>query len=371
MTCAWKHCSEVLAALALVLAAGHAAAHKASDAYLQLGASGAGVSLRIDVALRDLDAALDLDADGDGRLTWGEVRSAWPTIEGYVRPRVEVAGCALRPAGERLERLERRVDGVYAVLNANADCAPASEPVIRYTLLGDVDPTHRGIARVDIAGQPSRVLVLDPTRPVPRAAAHPHFLAEGIRHIVTGYDHVLFLICLLLPSVMRRTRDGWRPVASLRQAVLPVVGIVTAFTLAHSVTLALAALKLASLPPAFIEPAIAVTIVLAALDNLRPIFHGRRAVVTFVFGLIHGFGFAGVLGELDLPASQFAWALLQFNLGLELGQAMIVVAATTLLFVLRAGPRYPAWAIQGGSLAALLVGLVWFVERSADLPLLR
>jgi hypothetical protein len=93
--------------------------------------------------------------------------------------------------------------------------------------------------------------------------------------------------------------------------------------------------------------------------------------VTFVFGLIHGFGFAGVLGELDLPASQFAWALLQFNLGLELGQAMIVVAATTLLFVLRAGPRYPAWAIQGGSRAALLVGLVWFVERSADLPLLR
>jgi hypothetical protein len=368
MTCAWKHCFEFLAGLLLALSASHAAAHKASDAYLQLTATEAGVSLRIDVALRDLDAALDLDADGDGRLTWGEVRSAWPAIETYVRSRVAVAGCALRPGGQRLER---RVDGVYAALSASADCALASEPLVRYTLLGEIDPTHRGIARIDVAGQPPRVLVLDPTRPALRAPPPTRFLQEGIRHIVTGYDHVLFLICLLLPSVMRRTRDGWEPVALLPQAALPVVGLVTAFTLAHSVTLALASLKIASLPPAFIEPAIAVTIMLAALDNVRPIFHGHRAVVTFVFGLIHGFGFAGVLAELDLPAAQFAWALLQFNLGLELGQAIIVVAATSLLFVLRARPRYLAWAIHGGSLGALVVGLVWFVERTAALPLFR
>ena len=188
---------------------------------------------------------------------------------------------------------------------------------------------------------------------------------------MTGYDHVLFLMCLLLPSVMRRTPDGWRPVERLSQAVWPVVGIVTAFTVAHSITLALAAMKWVSLPPWFIEPAIAVTIILAALDNLRPIFRGRRAVVTFLFGLIHGFGFAGVLAELNLPTSEFAWALLQFNVGLELGQLMIVVVATAVLFALRQGKRYPAWVIRGGSVAAILVGLLWFIERTADVSLMR
>ncbi len=196
------------------------------------------------------------------------------------------------------------------------------------------------------------------------------FLREGVHHILTGYDHVLFLMCLLLPSVMRRTPAGWQPVPRLAHALLPVFGIVTAFTVAHSITLALAALKWVALSPAFIEPAIAVTIVLAALDNVRPIFRGRRAIVTFCFGLIHGFGFAGVLAELNLPSSQFAWALLQFNLGLELGQLAIVLAATAMLFLLRRQPRYPLWAIRGGSLAAMGMGLLWFIERTADVSLL-
>ena len=380
--------------------AGQAGAHKSSDAYLQLSSTEAGLKLRVDVALRDLDVALDLDANADGRLTWGEIRSAWPAIDSYMRSRVQVAGCDLQFVGSALER---RVDGVYAALSFSAPCVLSAEPAIRYTLLGDVDPTHRGIARIDMPGQATIVRVLDPARPAridlpvvgpaqavatvpvpaaqasqsapapaPEAAVFSHgFLREGIHHIVTGYDHVLFLMCLLLPSVMRRAPDGWRPVERLSQAVWPVVGIVTAFTVAHSITLALAAMKWVSLPPWFIEPAIAVTIILAALDNLRPIFRGRRAVVTFLFGLIHGFGFAGVLAELNLATSEFAWALLQFNVGLELGQLMIVVVATAVLFALRQGKRYPAWVIRGGSVAAILVGLLWFIERTADVSLMR
>ena len=400
-------CCKALALMLMVALAGPASAHKSSDAYLQLARTPAGISLRVDVALRDLDVALDLDANADGRLTWGEIRSAWPAIDAYVRSRVRVAGCELQPASPALES---RVDGVYAALVLTATCDVPAEPVIRYTLLGDVDPTHRGIARIDVPGQPPLLRVLDPSRPtaleaggapapsaasavtpvaaaaavqpvqapasaVPAAAADPAsqthgFLREGIHHIVTGYDHVLFLLCLLLPSVMRRTPDGWRPVDRLSQAVWPVVGIVTAFTLAHSITLALAAMKWVSLPPSFIEPAIAVTIVLAALDNLRPIFHGRRVIVTFLFGLIHGFGFAGVLAELNLPTTQFAWALLQFNLGLEVGQLIIVGVAASLLFALRRQAHYPAWAIRGGSLAAIAIGMLWFVERTANVSLM-
>ena len=389
--------------IVLVTPIGPAQAHKSSDAYLQVEEGPAGLAVRWDIALRDLDAALDLDADADGRLTWAEVRSAWPRIERYAVAGLRIEGCTLSPSGRALER---RNDGAYAVLQLTAPCHPEGALRIDYGLLREVDPTHRGIARIRQPGREMALRVLDPTQrpaidapavaPDPRRAndsirgdgaaagvadgvrSRPDerldsalgFAKEGVRHILTGYDHVLFLLCLLLPAVMRRTHDGWRPVERLSQAVWPVVGIVSAFTVAHSITLGLAATKTLSLPPSFIEPAIAVTIVLAALDNLRPVLPVRRVVVTFCFGLVHGFGFASVLSELDLPPARFAWALLQFNLGLEAGQLLIVVAVTALLFGVRTLPRYPAWAIRGGSAAAIVLGMLWLVERTANVSIL-
>jgi hypothetical protein len=384
-------CSDAWRALAcsIVLAvAMPALAHKASDAYLQIESAVDRTSLRWDIALRDLDAALDLDVDGDGRLTWGEVKAGWPQIESYALSHLRIDGCELKSAGRGLER---RNDGAYAVLHLAAACRLGEPPAIDYRLFREVDPTHRGIAKVQRAGQPLLLMVLDPTVASSTGAAasgtengvapsqttaHPQdgsnlgFAKEGVRHILTGYDHVLFLLCLLFPSVMRRTPDGWRPVERLSQAVWPVVGIVSAFTVAHSITLGLAAMKMVSLPSAVIEPAIALTIILAALDNVRPLFPVRRVIVTFLFGLIHGFGFAGVLAELDLPTARFAWALLQFNLGLEFGQLLIVVAVTGVLFLIRRGRRYPGWVIGGGSVAAMLMGVLWLVERTANVSLL-
>ncbi len=410
----------------IALAGSVAQAHKSSDSYLQIDASDKGLDVRWDIALRDLDAALDLDANEDGKLTWAEVKAAWPRVQSYAMARLQIEGCALWPVRQALER---RNDGAYAVLFLSSDCVLTKTPSIAYTLLREVDPTHRGIAKIQRTGQPMGLSLLDPTRSAviaaasaqapsadaamgvpepaptstlntagaavlpgsgpmpsavapasaaPKAAAEPAltgatgwgFLREGIRHILTGYDHVLFLLCLLLPSVMRRTPEGWRPVEKLSQAVLPVVGIVSAFTVAHSITLALAATKFVSLSPAFIEPAIAVTIILAALDNVWPIFPVRRVVVTFFFGLIHGFGFAGVLAELNLPTADFAWALLEFNVGLELGQLLIVVSVTAVLFLLRQRPHYRAWVIRGGSYAAIVVGVLWLIERTANVSII-
>jgi hypothetical protein len=150
----------------------------------------------------------------------------------------------------------------------------------------------------------------------------------------------------------------------------PVLGIVTAFTVAHSITLTLAALQWVNLPASVIEPLIAVTIAVAALDNLRPVLGRRRLLMTFLFGLIHGFGFAGVLQELELPTSAFVGALLQFNLGLELGQVIIVAAVAGLLFLVRERAAYVPWVIRGGSMAAIAVAVVWFVERTVDVSVL-
>jgi hypothetical protein len=373
--------------LAVLLAAWvlPAYAHKASDAYLQLEGGSGATTLRVDVALRDLDVALDLDSDGDGKLNWYEVRTGWPLIESYLRKRVELEGCSFTSA---TRTLERRVDGVYAALILQSPCTPAQPPVIHYGVMAEVDPTHRGIARIEWAGQTSALQVLVPQLARGSAAvsesgtatAVPHttaqaaptlqFAREGVRHILTGYDHVLFLICLLLPSVLRRTKQGWQPVPRLRSALIPVIGIVTAFTVAHSITLVLAATGTVSLSPAFIEPAIAVTIMVAALDNLWPIFRGRRILFTFFFGLIHGFGFASVLAELHLPVAEFAWALFQFNLGIEIGQLLIVTVVATLLFQLRARRVYVPVFLRGGSVLAMAIALIWFIERVANVSLL-
>ena len=390
----WRAAVRGLLGLCLAVVAGGVAAHKASDAYLQIAASSGRLDVRWDIALRDLDVVLDLDNDADGRLTWGEVRAAWPRIESYALQRLAIEGCLLAPVGRGLER---RNDGAYAVLRLQSPCTLAPSARIGYGLFADVDPTHRGIAKVQREGERLALSVLEPVaQPVADtgtsastgaattkgaaasgAYAHPaagparwQFLAEGIRHIVTGYDHMLFLLCLLLPAVVRRTPSGREPVARLRDAVWPVAGIVTAFTVAHSITLVLAALQVVSLSPAVIEPAIAVTIVLAALDNVLPIFPVRRVVVAFFFGLVHGFGFAGVLAELALPRADFAWALFQFNLGIEAGQLAIVVVATSALFALRRWRGYRPIVVGGGSAAAIAIGVAWLVERTADVSIL-
>jgi hypothetical protein len=149
-----------LVAVALLAAAGLARAHKASDSYLQLTVAPAQLEVRWDIALRDLDVALDLDSDADGKLTWGEVRAAWPRIEAYALQRLTIEGCALTAIGRGLER---RNDGAYAVLYLRSPCALPAPPRIVYSLFADVDPTHRGIAKVQRPGQDVVLTVLEPT----------------------------------------------------------------------------------------------------------------------------------------------------------------------------------------------------------------
>ncbi len=355
-------------------------AHQSSDAYLQLQATAGGVELRWDIALRDLDNAVPLDADANRELTWGEVRAAWPALVAHARERLHIPGCPLQPTGE--PALEQRSDGAYAVLRFRAACTPPAGLPLDYRLFAGLDANHRGIARITHPDGHVEARLLDPnasgtptaataTPAGDAAAAAPgSFVREGVLHILTGYDHLLFLLCLLLPAVLRRTPQGWRPVASARQALSPVAATVTLFTLAHSLTLALAALGHVSLPAAVVEPAIALTIGVAAMDNLRGLFGRWRGAVTFLFGLVHGFGFAGVLHEVDLPALDFGWALLRFNAGLELGQLAIVALVVPLLFLARRRGGYERWLLHGGSATAMGIALLWFVERTTGIGLL-
>ncbi|MEM9526342.1 MAG: HupE/UreJ family protein [Bacteroidota bacterium] len=201
----------------------------------------------------------------------------------------------------------------------------------------------------------------------------------GIWHIWIGLDHILFIVALILPAVVRRdpTETGpfgiskWRPVEKFKPAFLYIIKIVTFFTIAHSITLALAALEVVNLPSRYVESLIAFSIGLAALHNIRPIFKGKEWVIAFVFGLFHGFGFASVLGEKGLGSDFLIWSLLGFNVGVEIGQLLIICAVFPLLFLLRKTAFYSKLLLFG-SILLIMIALYWTVERlfEVDITLL-
>jgi hypothetical protein len=202
--------------------------------------------------------------------------------------------------------------------------------------------------------------------PLTQFAAYVH---EGVWHIWLGFDHILFLVSLLLPAVLIRRDGRWKGAASFQDAFWDVARIVTAFTLAHSITLTLAALGIVSLPSRWVESAIALSVVLAALNNVVPVVARGRWIAAFAFGLLHGFGFAGALADLGLPAGSLALSLAGFNVGVELGQLAIVAAFLPLAFALRSTWAYRRVVLAGGSAVIVAIAGVWLIERAFDLPL--
>jgi len=382
--------------LLLVLAVA-AQAHKPSDSYLTLKVDGTALTGQWDIALRDLDFALGLDADGDGNITWGEVRARHAEIAAYAAARLAVLGdgqrCALSVG---VQQVDSHTDGAYSVLPLNVSCPAAGGAAgsgaqlpatleLRYTLFADLDPQHRGLLNLRTA-EGTRTAVLGPQasqQSFALGAAEAGstwsqlltYLREGVWHIWIGFDHILFLLALLLPAVgvwLARPKQAvrWQPADRFSQAGFDVLRIVTAFTVAHSITLSLATLGWVSLPSRVVESTIAASVVLAALNNVWPLFHGKRWWVAFGFGLIHGFGFATVLADLGLPRDALALALVGFNVGVELGQLAIVAVFLPLAFWMRRSAFYRRGVMIGGSLLIALLAAVWLLERAFDLKLL-
>lgn len=418
----------------LVLAMMPALAHKPSDSYLTMTIRDAGlVDLNWHVALRDLDGELLLDANDDGRLTWGEVRRRWHDMAAYVRPHLQV-----RHAASPCEPVEgsgmppaviAHSDGQYMVLGWTVQCPAQADRAwesleLDYRLFALSDPTHRGIvrwqtqwrnqpqphhvgsivlgaqqARHDLTWDEPETAKAWPPSPEraqgadgvsaaptarPSAASSPsvltqisRFAHEGVVHIASGLDHLLFLTSLLLVSVwhregrtwQRQPMAGWKARSDWRSALAEVCRLVTAFTLAHSLTLALATFGVLAPPSRWVESLIATSVLVAALDNLWPILHGPRWLVVFGFGLVHGFGFAGAMQDLGLSQQNLAWPLLGFNLGVELGQLALVAVVLPLACLVRQTRSYRQGLVLPGSLAIAVMSALWLYERAADVSL--
>jgi hypothetical protein len=194
---------------------------------------------------------------------------------------------------------------------------------------------------------------------------------QGVWHIWIGLDHILFLLALILPAVVRRKNNnifGWEPVMTFKVAFIYIVKVITFFTIAHTITLTLASLEIVMLPSQLVESIIAFSIGLAAYHNIRPIFKMKDWIIAFIFGLFHGFGFASVLSDLGLTGEFLTLSLLGFNLGVEIGQLVIIIGIFPLLYLIRNYNFYPKFLVYT-SVLLILISLYWFIERVFDIDL--
>jgi hypothetical protein len=354
-------------------------AHKSSDSYLSLRLDGQEIYGQWHVALRDLDYAIGLDSNNDGIITWGELHSLQTPIASYLLSRLTLRAGDKACTTRVIEHLvDDHSDGAYEVLRFAADCVGPPQLIqISYNCFFDLDPQHRGLLRLEANGQ-THTAVFSPNQKTWRleggsvswARTFLDYFNEGVWHIWTGFDHILFLCALLLPAVLSHGSGRWIAVTEFGEALRNVLKIVTAFTLAHSITLSLAVLGFISLPSRLVESAIALSVIAAALNNVRPVVEGRLWMVAFGFGLVHGLGFANVLTELGLPAGALAVALVSFNLGVEAGQLVIVCAILPLAYLLRYSSVYPRFILGAGSLSIAAIAFVWLIERSLNLTLI-
>lgn len=333
-------------------------AHTVSLTYAEVRIGQRQVDWTLRMPVAELDLLFGVDRNHNGKIEPEEWAAASDEISKYVLGKVRVEAGAGRqlagavagskpwidPEGHEFLEVRLRYEGEGAALDqVTLGCA----------LLEDVVSTHKTLARIEVAGE-ARDFVFEKGA-VFSARANPpwiesvlQFVRMGVLHIFTGYDHIAFLLGVVLVG----------------GTFMRIVKIVTSFTVAHSITLALAAFSILSPPSRIVESGIALSIVYIALENLFFRRFDRRWMVTFFFGLVHGFGFASALAEVELKGKLLVTALFSFNLGVELGQVCIVaILIPPLLWLERQRESWHRAVVRGLSAVIFVLGVYWLWER--------
>ncbi|WP_269619468.1 HupE/UreJ family protein [Zhongshania sp. BJYM1] len=307
-------------------------AHKASDSFMYITAD----QIRLDIALQDMQRIQSLDLNNDSQVEWGELRTAEAAFSQLLAERISISSddesC---PLVIKFAGLSEHSDGPYGAWLIRSNCLAQSGAQLSYSLLFDVDPLHRALLVSDLSGE-KQLGVLSPSKNTVKLNERVSaldtaevFLWQGAVHLLLGYDHMLFLLALLLPATRHRKHGAQLP---LRRVFTDVALVVTMFTLAHSFTLVAASLGWFSLPSQPVEIAIALSISLAAVLALMDVDARFQRGLAMGVGLIHGFGFAGVLSDLLAASSLKLLALGSFNVGIELAQLALVILVLPLLY---------------------------------------
>jgi len=360
--------------LVALLVGAPADAHRGGESYLDLSVDAERIGGHWQIDLHDLagtePGAAEL-TDAAAARTWLAAR---PKLAARLASRLQLRGdgtaCPL--AGSPTAALAERDGALLLVLDLSARCnEPPRQLTVDCRRLFKIDPRHQALMKLQAgplvrpavftADSPEQSFTLQQASVWERAAAD---VRSGVGHIWTGFDHLLFLLCLLLPAVQARATPGR---SALRPVLIDVTQVVTAFTVAHSITLGVAALHWVSLPARLTESAIAASVMVAAALNLRPVSQIRRWQAAFAFGLIHGFGFASAIDDLGLTASGLLPTLVAFNVGIELGQLAVVTTLLPLAYAVRERTWYRRVVVRNGSALIAALALMWFIERAFNL----
>ena len=346
-------------AVVLTFAALVADAHETTRSYVTLSRDGSNLTADVRIAFRDIEVAAWMDENLDGNITWGETKQRLNAISAYVLSALSLhagGACTLKLTDPDVSA-EGGID--FLVLHFTGSCPDASAPLkITSRLFIEIDPDHRMFLTAQSDGATTTTILSAASPDVELGAntsglrnSFASYFISGIEHLMGGADHLVFLFVLMLPAVA----SGSAP----RRAVIGVITALTGFTLAHALTLTAAATDLLKPPTAIIEILIAVSIIITAIDNVRPFIPAPRAAVAAFFGIIHGFGFASALGVLQLGGAGLATALVGFNLGIEIAQVAVVLAILPVLYLIGKGQL----VMRLGSLAAVCAGLFWVWQR--------
>lgn len=367
-----KHFISLLLSLLLLLIAHASHAHQISTAHLNGSFDKTGVFKgEWQVRLYDLEQAIGIDIDGDGQLRWQELQNRADAVTQYLQANLIFSrahkNCTL--AINDNWQVDSHFNEGYVVVPVRVQCPIEGPATIRYSAFFDVDSQHKLLLSMSNETHTSPRILSDANRSIvlnestgSRLATFKEFVIQGAIHIWIGFDHILFLLSLLLSCVLIRKHHSWQSNPNIKNIALHTTWIVTAFTFAHSITLTATALNWIHLPSRWVEVGIAVTVALAALNNIFPVVK-RIGWLTFGFGLLHGMGFAGALGELGLPADQQALTVLAFNLGVEIGQMFIVILVLPILMLLRKHYWYARYSMTSLSAVIVLLAVQWTFQR--------
>lgn len=355
--------------------------HASGENYIFIDVHENHIEGRFEILVKDLGDQLGHAIDSD-RLQ-DSIDQTSPAVRDYILEHFKIIN-----AGEALmlnfstNAFLSLPQGVFAQYYFQSDATPISNVLrVENHMLFEKNRFHRGLLLVNyndktkrhygeertalLFSSSNRTQELDLMN-VPGLLRARDFVWQGMLHIWIGMDHVLFLVALVLPAVLKREGGRWVPIPHFRQALWKVVKIVTAFTVAHSITLSLAALDVVSLSSRLVESIIALSIVIVALNNIRPVTAKTWSLI-LGFGLFHGLGFASVMGDLPFRMGDLMKVIIAFNIGVELGQIAIVAALFPVLFAIRGWRGYNRLVLCGGSILVTAVALYWFVERAFDL----
>ena len=374
----------LLLALLAVSAGSSLSAHNLGQSYLYLQIYPEELSGRFEIALSDLNPALGL-IGSDREITADNLAEHTDFLQEYYLEHVSIGSDGVPLSIEFREARVLNAHGGYVLLPFDLGSYTEVPRVldIEYSVLFDEEPGHRGFLLIEhnwatgtFANENQVSLVFSSSSrrqsfDVQSSGRWRGFVAVvglGFEHMILGFDHVMFLVALLLPSVLRRDETGaWQPLDRFSPALLHVVKIVGAFAVAHIVAFSLVALNLVHLPESLIEVVIALSITVAAANILVPLIKSRIWLFVFCVGLFHGLGFAGALSEMGIGGDNLGLSRLAFNLGVELGQVAIVTILLPLFFLARRWAAYRRVILPVAAVAMIVVSLLWVIERAFGL----